>query len=111
MAKEALKIQDGDVVDYTATTTIANGDIIPLTDRVGVALSDAVLGDNISLDLEGVYEMGATVADAIAFGAVVYFDATTRLVTTVATGNVKAGIATTAKAAKVAGYVYVKIDM
>ena len=111
MAKEATKIQEGAVVDYTATGTIANGDVIPLVDRVGVALGDAVVGDGISLELEGVFEIGATTADVIAFGAVVYFDAATRLVTTVSTGNVKAGIATTAKAATVAGSVYVKIDM
>jgi len=111
MAKEATKIQEGEVVDYIATGTIANGDVIPLVDRVGVALNNAVAGDSISLELEGVFEIGATTADTIAFGAVVYFDATTRLVTTTATGNVKAGIATTAKAGAVAGTVYVKIDM
>ena len=111
MAKEAVKIQKGEVVDYTATSTIANGDVVPLTDRVGIALGDAVSGDVISLELDGVFEIGATTADAIAFGDVVYFDATTRLVTTDNTKGVKAGIATTAKAATAAGSVYVKIDM
>ncbi len=111
MAKEALKIQKGAVVDYIATSTIANGDVIPLTDRVGVALGDAVAGDVISLDLEGVFEIGATTADAIAVGDVVYFDVNTRLVTTDSTKGSKAGISLTAKVAAVAGSVYVKIDM
>ena len=110
MAKEAVRIQEGDVVDYTATSVVANGDIIPLTDRVGIALNDAVIGDVISLELEGVFEMTATTADAIAFGDVVYFNATSRTVTTTATGNTFAGIAVSAKAGTVAGTVLIKID-
>ena len=110
MAKEAIKIQEGDVVDYTATGVVANGDIIPLIDRIGVALNDAVSGDVISLELDGVFEITATTADTIVFGTVLYFDASTRAVTTTATGNVFAGIAISAKSATVAGSVLVKLD-
>lgn len=109
MAKEAVKIQEGGVIDYTAGGTIANGDVVPLTDRVGVALDDAVSGDVISLALEGVFEITGATADTFAIGTVVYFDATARNVTTVATANTPAGIATTAKAGAVAGTVNVKI--
>ena len=109
MAKEATKIQEGEVVDYIAGATIANGDVIPLVDRVGIALNDAVSGDTISLDLEGVYEIGALTADAIVFGAKVWFDATARTVTTTASTHVLAGIAVSAKAGATAGSVYVKI--
>lgn len=119
MAKEAVRIQDGEVVDYIATGTVANGDIIPLTDRIGIALGDAVPGDTISLQLDGVFEITAATADAIAFGDVLYFDDTNRVVTIKSDSNgdgtgtafVKAGIATSAKVANVAGTVYVKIDM
>ena len=109
MAKEATKIQQGAIVDYTAAATIANGDVIPLTGKVGVALDDAVSGDVISLELEGVFEITATTADAVAFGVVLYFDATAREVTTTATANTLAGHAMSAKAATVAGSVYIKI--
>ena len=109
MAKEAVKIQEGGVIDYTAVATIANGDVVPFTDRVGVALDDAVSGDVISLALEGVFEMTGTTADTFAIGTVVYFDAATRAVTTVSTSNTPAGIATTAKAGAAAGVVNVKI--
>jgi len=81
MAKEATKIQKGEVVDYTATAAIANGDVVPLSDRVGVATNDAVIGDVISLELEGVWEIAAATADAVSFGDVLYFDATNRVVT------------------------------
>jgi len=119
MAKEATKIQKGAVVDYTASATIANGDVVPLTDRVGVALGDAVAGDTISLELEGVFEITAATADAIAFGDVLYFDHINRVATILSdsvgdgtgTAFVKAGIATSVKAASAAGSVYVKIDM
>ena len=119
MAKEATKIQNGEVVDYITTGAVANGDVIPLVDRVGVALNDAVTGDSISLELDGVFEINAATADSIVFGDVLYFDATNRVVTILGdsvgdgtgTAFVKAGIATSAKAATVAGSVYVKIDM
>ena len=109
MAKEAVKIQEGGVIDYTAGGTIANGDVVPLTDRVGVALDDAVSGDTISLALEGVFEITATTANTFAIGTVVYFDASARSVTTVSTSNTPAGIAVTAKAGSAAGTVNVKI--
>lgn len=109
MAKEAVKIQEGGVIDYTAGATIANGDVVPLTDRVGVALDDAVSGETISLALEGVFEVSATTADTFAVGTVAYFDAATRKVTTVVTANTAAGIAVTAKAGATAGVVNVKI--
>ena len=111
MAKEATKIQNGAVVDFIATAAVANGAVISLTDRVGIALDNAVAGETISLDLEGVYEIGATNADAIAFGDLLYFDDSTKLVTTDDTKGVKAGIALTAKPADTDGSVYVKIDM
>lgn len=111
MAKEAVKIQKGEVVDYTAGDTVSVGEVISLTDRVGVACDNAEAGDVISLELSGVFEIGATEADAIAFGDLLYFDADTRLVTTDDTKGVKAGIAITPKAKDVAGSVYVKIDM
>jgi len=109
MPKEATKIQQGAMVDYTATATIANGDVVPLADSIGIALDDAVSGDVISLELEGVFEITATTLDAIAFGVVLYFDTTARTVTTTATANTLAGRAMSAKAGATAGSVYVKI--
>ena len=109
MAKEAVKIQEGGVIDYTAAGTIANGDVVPLTDRIGVALSDAVSGDVISLAIEGVFEIDAKTADTFAAGTVAYFDATNREITTTDTSNTPAGITVSAKAGSTAGSVYVKI--
>ena len=109
MSKEAVRIQEGEVVDYTASATIANGAVIPLVGRVGIALNDAVSGDVISLALEGVYEITAKTADAIVFGALVYWDDTEKELTTTTTSNELAGFAVSAKAGATAGSVYVKI--
>lgn len=109
MAKEATRIQNGTVVDYTAAATIANGDVIPLTGRIGIALEDAVSGETISLAIAEVYELTAATADEITFGAVVYFDATARNITTTSTDNTLAGFAVSTKAAATAGTVKVKI--
>jgi predicted RecA/RadA family phage recombinase len=109
MAKKATKIQTGDVVDYTAAATIANGDVIALTGRVGVALDDAVSGDVISLALTGVYEVTAATADAVTFGALVYWDESESNLTTTSTDNTLAGFAVSTKAGATAGSIYVKI--
>ena len=109
MAKEAIKIQDGDVIDYVATAAIAVGDVVDLTTRVGVAYDDAAIGDTIAVDLEGVFEVTATTADAVAVGAQLYFDTTAREVTTTVASNIPAGMAATGKTGAVAGSVYVRI--
>lgn len=115
MAKQAVKIQKGEVVDYTAIGAISNGDVITLTDRVGIACNNAVAGDVISLELEGVYEIEAESGDTIDFGTILYWNPNDKLITTSAddgNGNnyVEVGMATTAKAQDVAGTVLVKID-
>ena len=109
MAKEAVKIQEGGVIDYTAVATIANGDVVPLTDRVGVALDDAVKGDVISLALEGVFEMTGKASEAFKIGDPVFFSNADREVTITERGDTRAGIAVTSKASGITGVVNVKI--
>jgi len=109
MSKQATKIQTGAIVDYTAIALVANGDVIALASRIGIAQGNAETGEVIALDLEGVYEMTAKTADAIAFGDVVYFDDTAKEITTTATANTLAGMATSEKASTVAGSIQVKI--
>lgn len=111
MSKQAVKIQEGAVIDYTATATIANGDVIPLVTRCGVALDDAVSGDVISISLEGVYDIIAATADTISVGTALYWDAADENVTIDDdTGtNIACGFAATSKAGSTAGSVYVKI--
>lgn len=109
MSKEATKVQEGGVIDYTASGTISNGDVVPLTTMVGVALDDAVSGDTISLAIAGVFKIDAATADTVAVGDALYFDASNRVVTKTSTSNTPAGTAVTAKAGSTAGTVNVKI--
>lgn len=111
MGKEAVEFQDGTVIDYTLSGEVSVGDVIPLGDNmVGIAVVSGLSGEQITLELEKVWKINATTADAIAVGNVVYFNATTREITTTATGNCRAGKAISAKAAATAGFVYVKIN-
>lgn len=111
MAKEAIEVQEGDVIDYTCPGVINVGDVVPLgTGMIGIAVTSGLTGEVIGLEIEDVYEINATTADAIAIGDIVYFNVTTRAITTTATSNTRAGRAVSTKAAATAGTVYVKIN-
>lgn len=111
MAKEAIEVQEGDVIDYTLTGAVDVGDVVPLgTGMIGIAMNSGLTGEVIGLKIEDVYEINGATADAIAIGDVVYFDVTARAITTTATANTRAGRAVSAKSAAVAGTVFVKIN-
>jgi len=110
MAKEAIEIQEGQTIDHTLTSDVNVGDVIPLGTMVGVAVTSGLTGEVIAVKLEGVWQITATTADAITVGAIVYFDATNRVVTITATANTLAGKAVSAKAGATAGSILVKIN-
>ena len=68
-------IQDGKVLDYTATAAITANDVITIGPLVGVALSDAAIGDEISVAISGVWSCPKVGATAMAQGDVVDWDA------------------------------------
>lgn len=110
MAKEAIEYQDGHVIDHTLTSDVNVGDVIPLGTMVGVAVTSGLTGEVIAVAIEKVWQVTAATADVITVGAVLYFDATNRVVTTVSTANTLAGKAISAKAVATAGTVYIKIN-
>lgn len=119
MAKEAIRYKDGEKIDYTLTGAVDVGDVIPLgISMIGIASTSGLAGEVIALEVEGIYEINATTADAIAIGDVVYFDHINRSVTiksdSVGDGTgtkfARAGVSTSVKTAAVAGTVYVTID-
>lgn len=65
----------GEVYDWPATQTTASGDLVVMEDTVGVALTDAAVGDTIAVRVEGVFELPKA-AGAIAQGQAVYWDGT-----------------------------------
>ena len=110
MAKTAVKIQTGDIVDITASATISVGDPVAFGTRVGIASTDAVSGDLLALQVEGVFQFVGTTADTFALGAMLYLDNVGGvLATTVSTSNKIIGYAVTEKAGAVAGSVNIKL--
>lgn len=114
--KEATLYKDGAKVDFTLTGATNVGDVVPLgTSMVGIACSSGLAGEEIALDVRGIYTINAATANTIAVGDVVHFDHVNRVVTT-ATDNgagvsyARAGVAVSAKAGSVAGVVLVNID-
>lgn len=49
--------QHGNVLNYTAGASIDSGDAVLMGDTLGVALSDATSGDEIAVQIEGVFEL------------------------------------------------------
>lgn len=105
------KVFDGFVLIMVALVATAVGDIVVFGDSVGVALTEGAIGENISVDTVGVYELPVADADAVAVGDVLYYDETNKVFTTDSNSgaNVRGGIAWSTKAGGVAGSVDIKI--
>jgi len=75
-------IQGGDAIDYTPATAVAAGDVIQLTDLVGVAKLDIPAGKLGALSVVGVFDFPKSTGAGqdIALGARLYWDAATNKV-------------------------------
>lgn len=104
---KATYYQKGNVIDYTPTAAVENGDVIVIGTRVCVAGDNIEAGSVGALYVEGVFEM-TKATGAITQGAVVYYDATNENITTTSTSNTQAGYAVAA-AASADTTVYVKL--
>jgi predicted RecA/RadA family phage recombinase len=103
--------QPGRVLDYTNATAaaIAIGSVIVFGTKVGVLIGgdDSVntatlaVGSTGSVQICGVFELAKASADVIAQGAAVYWSTANGNITTTASGNTAAGIATAAAAGDV----------
>jgi len=91
----------------TAGAAVAVGDVLVVGDTIAVAMTAAAAsGDIYTARLSGrVNEVTAFADDAIAVGAIVYWDATNTRLTTTASTHKRAGRALTAKAGSTAGTV------
>ena len=84
--------QKGEVLDYTASAAVENGEVVSLGTRIGVAGEDIAAGETGHLHVVGVFEMEKA-AGAVTMGAALYYDATAKKITTTATSNTPAGYA------------------
>jgi len=112
MAKIGRKVQEGLTVDIVADADYNGGDPIDFGTRVGIASADVIAGEEVALQLEGVFQFTALTADTIALGDLLYLDNVGGVeATTTATSNQFIGYAVTEKAGAVAGTVNIKLDV
>lgn len=95
----AKYIQRGESIDYAnaSGSKISAGDVVSLTNRVGIAACDIANGAVGSLALDGVFEFDKTASLAISLGDAVYYSTSTKKITKTAT-DVPCGIAIAASA-------------
>lgn len=98
-------IQPGRALDYTngGSAAIAIGSVVVLTTKVGVLVAGSqndigplAVGKTGSVRICGVFELAKATTDVIAQGAKVYWSTTNSNITTTASGNTEAGVATAA---------------
>ena len=86
-------VQEGNVLDFTATTAVASGAVVVIGARIGVAVKDIAVGETGPLRVKGVVELAKLSTDTPAQGALLYWDSANSRLTTTASGNVLAGYA------------------
>lgn len=85
-------IEDGNTINVTATKVIKSGDMVALTGKVVIAITDAAIGDTIACKTNGVFEVSKNTGAATQ-GQALYYDATSSKITTTEGSNVLVGYA------------------
>lgn len=89
--------QKGETLSFTnnGEDDIASGDVVPLPNRIAVAVTDISVGKSGSIDLEGVFELPKKSTDVVEFGDDLYWDTANKRLTLTPDANTRyAGIAT-----------------
>lgn len=76
--------QRGETIDYTATDDLANGDVVNLATRIGVAGDDIAAGETGAVHVVGVFEMPKATGQTVTVGQALYWDAAAENITTAA---------------------------
>lgn len=92
-------VYQGQMVAIIAAATIASGALVRANSLIGVAATDAAIGDEVELMTTGVFDLPKTSAQAWAVGEPIYAIAGTSVLTNVpGTGNYLVGVAVAAAA-------------
>lgn len=102
-------VQKGENLTIAAPDDVASGGGVKAGLIFGVAAGDAMSGADVDLVTVGVFDLPKVSTDVFAVGAAVYWNDTTKLVTSSASGNTKIGVAVTA-AANPSGTVKVRLN-
>jgi predicted RecA/RadA family phage recombinase len=92
-------VQSGETITLiTPSGGILSGAGLLVGSFFGIASYDAAVGEDVSVQVEGVFDMAKTAAQAFAQGATVYWDNTTKLATSTVGSNKVIGAALIAAA-------------
>jgi len=67
------KICNGKVFNVVLSGTVAEGEVVEMTDMVGIAVSGGVSGETIAVDVEGVFELAKATGEVITQGQKLYY--------------------------------------
>lgn len=95
---KAVYWQKGEALDYTPAENTANGSVVSLGTRIGIAAGDIPAGSTGTIHVEGVFKLAKAEGTAIALGAAVCYDAESDVITATE-GGVPAGYAAAPAAA------------
>lgn len=72
---EALMVQDGEVVDWTADAAYSAGDVIQLRDgRAAVVSVDCASGDVVGVHVTGIFKVAKTTSMVVLIGSKLFWD-------------------------------------
>ena len=87
-------VQHGDMVTIIAAAAIASGELVRANSLIGVAATDAAIGEEVEIKTTGVFDLTKTSAQAWQVGQPIYMIAASGVLTNVAgTGNYLVGVA------------------
>jgi predicted RecA/RadA family phage recombinase len=91
-------IQSGRTLTLLAAAAVQSGEAVLVGKIFGVAVANVGAGATGEFTTEGVFELPALGTDVAAQGAILYWDAANKRLTTTAAGNTRVGVAVVAKA-------------
>jgi predicted RecA/RadA family phage recombinase len=92
-------VQKGSTLTLLVAAAVLAGEAVLVGKIFGVAVADVAANQSGDFETEGVFELPVLATDVIAQGAILYWDAGNKRLTTTAAGNTRVGVATEAKAA------------
>lgn len=92
-------VSSGNVIPHTPTAAVSSGAVVLIGTKIGVAVADIAANATGSLQVVGEFQVAKLSTDAVAQGAALYWDNTSKRLTTTASGNTYAGFATQAAGA------------
>ncbi len=95
-------VQRGNNIDFTAADGAEYMQVVPMPDRIGIAMENIQPGGTGTVTLVGVFRLPAATGTELQAGEKVYWDSTNGNITKTAESNVPAGYAIAPKPSAIA---------